>query len=84
MTEPESKPNADSSPRRITQLVSGAALILMGVVVFMANLDLLDLGQVWRYWPLLLIGVGLNKLTRAADKKNTDEGVWPTASRFLS
>jgi LiaF transmembrane domain len=76
MREPASKTNADSSPRTITQLVAGAALVLGGVVVFLANLDLLDLGRVWRYWPLVLIGVGVNKLIRPAEKKSKDEGVW--------
>jgi len=76
MTEPESKPNTDSSSRAIVQLVMGATLVLAGVVVFLANLDLLELGAVWRYWPLVLIGVGVNKLIQPGDKKNTDEGIW--------
>jgi Domain of unknown function (DUF5668) len=69
MTEPESKPNADISPRRIIQLVAGAALVLAGVVVFLANLDLLELGAVWRYWPLVLIGVGVNKLIQPETRR---------------
>jgi Domain of unknown function (DUF5668) len=76
MTEPASKTNVDSSPRTITQLVAGAALVLAGVALFLANLDLLELRGVWRYWPLVLIGVGVNKLIQPGDKKNTDEGVW--------
>jgi LiaF transmembrane domain len=76
MTEPESKTNVDSSPRTIVQLVTGATLVLAGIALFLANLDLLELRGVWRYWPLVLIGVGVNKLIRPGDKKNTDEGVW--------
>jgi hypothetical protein len=76
MTERASKTNADSSPRTIAQLVTGATLVLAGVALFLANLDLLELRGVWRYWPLVLIGVGVNKLVRLGDKKNTDEGVW--------
>src|SRR5262245_35172158 len=75
MTKPESKP-ADISPRRIAQLVAGAALVLAGVAAFLANLDLLELGAVWRYWPLVLIAVGINKLIQPEDKKSTDEGIW--------
>jgi hypothetical protein len=75
MTEPETKPT-DAFPRRIAQLVAGAALLLAGVAAFLANVDLVELGAVWRYWPLVLIAVGVNKFIQPADKKTTDEGIW--------
>jgi hypothetical protein len=75
MTEPESTPT-NISPRRIAQLLAGAALLLAGLAAFLANLDLFELGAAWRYWPLVLIAVGINKVIQPADKKNRDDGIW--------
>ncbi|MBZ5605904.1 MAG: DUF5668 domain-containing protein [Acidobacteriia bacterium] len=33
-------------------------LIALGVVFLLNNLDLLDLGRLLRYWPVLLIAMG--------------------------
>lgn len=37
---------------------SGAILIVIGIVFLLSNLDLVDLGDLVRFWPLILIAVG--------------------------
>jgi len=74
MMEPGSTTNNNSSPRWMVQLVGGAVLVLVGVNALLANLNLFN--TVWRYWPLLLIGVGLERLVRPAHKNKTGAGIW--------
>lgn len=37
---------------------SGVVLIVIGVIFLLSNLDLVDLGDLLRFWPLILIAVG--------------------------
>ncbi len=43
---------------------SGGALVLIaiGVMLLLSNLGLLSLGQIMKWWPLLLIGIGASML----------------------
>ncbi|MFQ5709918.1 MAG: LiaI-LiaF-like domain-containing protein [bacterium] len=43
-------------------------LILLGVLFLLDNFDVLDIGNVWGYWPLLLIGIGVLKLVNSGFK----------------
>ena len=36
----------------------GAVLIVLGIVFLLANFDLVALGDLARFWPLILIAVG--------------------------
>lgn len=38
-------------------------LIAVGVLFLLDNLDVLDIGVFWKFWPVILIAVGLTKLT---------------------
>lgn len=47
--------------------VGGVILILIGSVFLLANLDLIDrdtLHQLWKFWPLILILLGIRMLVR--------------------
>ena len=39
--------------------VAGAALVLLGILLLLKTLDVLDFDRVARYWPVLLIAVGV-------------------------
>ena len=43
---------------------SGAILIVIGIVFLLSNLDLVDLGDLLRFWPLILIAVGARLVFR--------------------
>jgi predicted membrane protein len=43
------------------------ALIVIGVLLFLDALDLLEAGNLWRYWPLALIAAGAAQLPRARE-----------------
>lgn len=44
------------------KLIWGAILVTVGTVLTLGNFDLVDLRQIWRFWPLILIAVGIGKL----------------------
>jgi hypothetical protein len=41
------------------KLALGIALVLVGILSFTNYLDLVDLREVWRFWPVLLIFIGV-------------------------
>jgi hypothetical protein len=49
-----------------TQVLFGSLLLVIGVLLFLRSLGLLE-GEIFRFWPLLLVAVGLLKLATAAN-----------------
>lgn len=46
----------------LKQLYGGLAVLAVGIIFILQNLDLIHIGTIWRYWPLVLIAVGLGKI----------------------
>lgn len=42
----------------VGQLVFGLVLIWFGTATFLDSIDLFEIGEYWRYWPLVLILIG--------------------------
>jgi len=36
----------------------GIALLALGVIFLLGNLEVIDFDKIWRFWPLLIIGLG--------------------------
>jgi cell wall-active antibiotic response 4TMS protein YvqF len=47
------------------RLVAGAILILLGGIYLLDSLGVLSAGDITRYWPLILVGIGITKLSQA-------------------
>ena len=45
----------------------GIFLVLAGIALMMDKFDIFYAGQVWHYWPIIIITVGLGKLLDAQD-----------------
>ena len=68
MTAPEAS--------RITgRVILGGVLILFGLVFLLDNMGILDAGAVLRFWPLILIGIGLFKVLQPRDQGHRAVGV---------
>ena len=48
-------------------LFSGFLFVVLGVVFLLGNMGYLDVEQVLRFWPLILIGFGVVRLVEARD-----------------
>lgn len=44
------------------QLFMGALLILVGAAFLLDQMRMIEVGHVWRYWPFLIIAMGVKKL----------------------
>jgi len=47
----------DATPR----IIFGLILFTLGVLFLLDRLDLVEMGRLWDYWPLVFVGVGLGK-----------------------
>ena len=57
-------------------LLTGAVLILVGMLFLLDRMDLFEVGRVWTWWPLLPIGFGLAKLAGARGHDETRSAIW--------
>jgi predicted membrane protein len=54
------------APSRVSgRMIAGAILIVLGIVFTLDNFGLVEAGDVFHYWPLILVGFGLLKVARA-------------------
>ncbi|HEX9984831.1 MAG TPA: DUF5668 domain-containing protein [Thermoanaerobaculia bacterium] len=42
----------------LAKLCAGAVMLLIGGLAFLDSIDVIDIASPWRWWPLILIGVG--------------------------
>jgi predicted membrane protein len=43
-------------------ILSGSALIVIGVLFLLDHMDVIHLGNLWKFWPMILIVLGISKL----------------------
>lgn len=58
-----------------SQLVIGTVLIFAGAALLLDNQGILDIGPIWRLWPLLIVGFGVAKLYRAESREEQGSGI---------
>jgi hypothetical protein len=70
-----------NAPRRRSgrQALAGMLLLSVGALLFAQNLELVNLRQYWRYWPVLPLALGLLKLLLGATRGDKAFGVVLTA-----
>jgi hypothetical protein len=67
-------PADDSAPRTPSaRLIGGVFLIVAGIALFLNNIGLLPIHNIWRFWPLFPIAVGVGKLMNA---RNDGDRLW--------
>jgi hypothetical protein len=59
-----------ASKTRSDSLVWGIILIVVGVLFLLQQLDVDIFDQVWRFWPVILIVWGANKLWLGLKERN--------------
>ena len=62
---PQTPPVLQASP---IKLVAGLFFAVLGVVLTLANFGLIDGDRLLRFWPVVLVAVGLIEISRAGDR----------------
>jgi hypothetical protein len=58
-----------------SQLLVGSLFILAGAALLLENQEIIDVGPIWRYWPLLVIAFGVAKFFRATTREEQGGGL---------
>ncbi|MBM4167812.1 MAG: hypothetical protein FJ215_01440 [Ignavibacteria bacterium] len=58
------------------QFVLGVTFVVVGVLVLMSNLEFVDIGPIWEYWPLVIVVFGINKFRTARNASERRDGGW--------
>lgn len=66
----------DRAFRFETQLIVGLSLVALGSLLILDNFDLLEVGPVWKFWPLIIVTIGLNKVFQAQSRYQRGKGFW--------
>lgn len=53
--------------------IVGGALILLGIFILLMNIGMMERFPVWKFWPVILIVIGINKFTEPYKRA---EGFW--------
>ncbi len=65
----------DDNGGRISALIGGTLLLLVGVLFVLQNLGVLQAGRLWDYWPLFLVWVGLVRILGPGRSRHFGSGV---------
>lgn len=68
--------NPESSYEWRRQLMWGLVLVCIGVTIFLDQIDVIDVQEIWHYWPLLMVIFGINKMVGYPTAKHFSSGLW--------
>jgi len=55
---------AGTVSRNASRLFAGLVIIVLGGIALLDNFGVIQIHDIWRFWPLVLIAIGLSKLLR--------------------
>ena len=58
------------------RVIGGATLIVLGLMLFLERYGIVEIGQYWRFWPLLLVCFGFFQLIAPRHRSDRGSGVW--------
>ena len=67
----EGQQSSDDNDKRLTSIVSGAIVILIGLIFLINNF--VPIAWVWKLWPLILVAIGAVMIYKASLKGGDDE-----------
>ncbi|SHH02271.1 LiaI-LiaF-like domain-containing protein [Massilia sp. CF038] len=68
--------NTDNSYEWRKQLLWGLVLIAVGVTFLLDQMEIIEVQQLWHYWPLLMVILGINKMIGYPTAKHFTDGLW--------
>lgn len=58
------------------ELIFGALLLVFGTLLLLDNVDIIDTGPLWRYWPFGIVALGLKRILNSESRKELGSGIW--------
>lgn len=52
----------EEEKKQPVELVGGILILVLGVVFLISNLGLFHIGNIWRFWPVVLLAVAANRI----------------------
>jgi hypothetical protein len=68
--------NHDDSYRWRRQLLWGLLLVVLGLAIFLDQMGIADVENLWHYWPLLLVVIGINRTIGYPTAHDFASGLW--------
>lgn len=68
--------NNESNYQWRKQIVWGLVLIAIGAVFLLDRLDILDIHDLWHYWPLILVFIGFTRMIASPTPGDLSGGLW--------
>jgi len=68
--------NTDSTYEWRRQLVWGIIIIVIGVTLVLDRMEIVEVDEIWHYWPLLLVVLGMNKMVGYPTARHFTNGLW--------
>ena len=67
---------SDSQKSIIPNIIVGGALLLLGILLLLPAVGIHTLDVSWRWWPVILIAVGVGQFAGAENSRKRGEAVW--------
>ncbi len=68
---------------RLSQGLLGGFLIVVGAALLTERIGLADLGAYWRYWPLVLVAIGVGRFLAPGPDDSPHNAFWFVFLGFL-
>ena len=59
-----------------SRAIFGIGLMIVGVVLLLGKLDVLEIGPLWRWYPLILVTMGIAKIWQTWGTLAAGSGAW--------
>lgn len=60
----------------LTRIVLGLALVALGIMLLLEFQGFFEFGEIWQYWPLVLVILGFAKFVQASTREDQGTGIW--------
>jgi hypothetical protein len=67
--------SACGGPNAATGMIMGLAVIAVGVLFLLRNVGILYFDDIWQYWPVILIVIGISKLANTHSASQVTSGL---------
>jgi len=85
LTNPPAPTPEEVRPHRVTgRLIVGLTVVAFGVIFLLDAIGLVDASEVWRYWPVIFVVIGVVKLFSGRSPKEKITGlIWLTVGGLV-